>query len=200
MTDTRDPSGYRPQNHSEPSKSFWEWVEILVRVNRVCVWRVVGTVAIVAAGAVVILAVLWTFALWPFEVPAICSGGFPPLCEYYHSWAVGYRFWRVIDFVGGFLIIVLPIVLATDISNANRRKKIAALAAVVAGLASWQNTSVKATAHEHAFLCLRELITYYASYKDKGEAEAQFLKCQNFIDYDYVEPPKSSTPAKPPAS
>src|ERR1043166_3538137 len=74
-------------------------------------------------------------------------------------WRLGWIVWDAAYYVTGILIIALPAIMSADLVRHERGKRIlAAATAILAGVVTWVQPGTKATAHEQAYFCLRQLV------------------------------------------
>lgn len=109
-------------------------------------------------------------------------------------WRLGWIVWDAAYYVTGILIIALPAIMSADLVRHERGKRIlAAATAILAGVVTWVQPGTKATAHEQAYFCLRQLEADHPA-----NWQAQFHHCSDFINYPYlgaVPPPSPTNPS-----
>jgi len=97
-------------------------------------------------------------------------------------WHFGQYLWSAIYYTTGLLMIAMPAIIAADLIVNDQHKKVFACAtAILAGTVGWLQPGARATAHEHAFVCLR-VVSNLGTQLPTAE---QIKKCNDFIDYTY---------------
>jgi hypothetical protein len=73
-------------------------------------------------------------------------------------------------------------------ANSLGGKALLGLTSILVAIMSWLQPGAKATAHEHAFIGARALVTEYkAQLLTPKEAMHAFRECSQFVDYTYLD-------------
>jgi hypothetical protein len=106
------------------------------------------------------------------------------------EWTAGYWFWRIGYLLLSAAAVSFPALIAAGVPFHEHSKKLmAAMAAAIIAITTFMQAGEKATAHEHAYVCM-ELAA--AAYETGGLMTLQDLRtkaerCSQYIDYDYLD-------------
>ena len=107
------------------------------------------------------------------------------------KWCKGFGWWRFAYYSGNVVAISFPALLTANFLFLDDKTthKALAVASVIIAILNWLHTGEKATAHEHAYLCLRTLIIKYKAnlISDDHQAMKEFEDCSRYIDYPYAD-------------
>lgn len=151
----------------------------------------------IAAGIVLLVALLaLQTGHWQLLVgPAFADGnaGAQQLPQAYAdmlgSWSFGYWFWRLAYIFLSAAAVSFPAVIAAGVPfQEHSRKVVAASAAAIIAITTFMQAGEKATAHEHAYVCMRLAAAAYSIGELKPhDLPATAKQCSSYIDYDYLD-------------
>lgn len=106
------------------------------------------------------------------------------------SWYAGYWFWRITYTVLSVAAVTLPALVAAGIwSDQQRNRALAAAAASIIAVTSFMQAGEKASAHAHAYLCMRlAMASYRAQLTQLSVLNDEAKKCAQHISYEYLDP------------
>jgi hypothetical protein len=106
------------------------------------------------------------------------------------DWYAGYWVWRITYTALSVAAVTLPAIVAAGIWNEeNRRKALAAAAASIIAVTSFIQAGGRATAHEHAYMCMRlAMASFRSGLMPLSTLATEADRCAQYIDYDYLEP------------
>jgi hypothetical protein len=120
------------------------------------------------------------------DVSAIASAYKPTLS----AWEWGYFFWAILFYLIFAIAVALPATIAAGfpVNDAHRRAA-AAIAAVTAAAIGGLHLGERATAHEHAYICLEMGMNALSAgaYRTVEEFKQDADRCAAYINYEYVD-------------
>lgn len=111
------------------------------------------------------------------------------------EWTTGYWCWRVLYTLLSGAAVTFPAFIAAGVpSQDNRRQVVAAIAAATIAITTFMQAGEKATAHEHAYVCM-ELAdaAYHSGRIDIHQLGSRAERCAAYIDYNYVDVQKGES-------
>lgn len=112
-----------------------------------------------------------------------------PYGAIYSDWTAGYWFWRIIYTMLSIAAVSLPALIAAGVPRQeSRRQTLSAIAAATVAVATFMQAGVKATAHEHAYVCMQLAdAAYRTGLNTPAQLQARTEACAAYIDYDYLD-------------
>jgi hypothetical protein len=117
----------------------------------------------------------------------------------FSSWQAGYEFWRYVYYFLGASAVALPAFVAAGVPSSDVWKRVtSALAAAMVAIFTWLQPGARATAHEHAYVCLEMVLdgVKIGAYQSVGDLKKDADHCSRFIDYEYVDRQPDNKPAQ----
>jgi hypothetical protein len=133
---------------------------------------------------------------WPTPIavspPAgVATRALPPAYAHLLSeWTAGYWFWRIGYLLLSAAAVSFPALIAAGVPFHEHSKKLmAAMAAAIIAITTFMQAGEKATAHEHAYVCMELAAAAYetGSLMTLQELRTKAERCSQYIDYDYLD-------------
>jgi hypothetical protein len=155
----------------------------------------VARILLPIALVVLVLAIAWKFAPWQLHPPShiaekrVALFALPgPYAHLLGEWTSGYWVWRIGYIFLSSLAVTFPALIAAGVpQRENRRQLIAATATAIIAITTFMQAGEKATAHEHAYVCMELAAAAYRVDGDLKDLQAKTKTCSGYIDYDYLD-------------
>jgi hypothetical protein len=144
----------------------------------------------------------WQLLANPQAIAQVPTRDLPPAyATLLSEWTHGYWFWRIAYIVLSAAAVSFPALIAAGVPFQEHSKKLlAASAAAIIAITTFMQAGEKATAHEHAYVCMELAAAAYETddLMTLNELRAKAEECSQYIDYDYLDVSNATGGQRPP--